>query len=115
MEQPGLHGSYRTPAQRRYFGARVAEVVGKFERVAMFHRELSECVRKISIGLDVVRHRALGGRTSVQITLALPPLARAKALQRCDSEYPGGDLGCLLYTSDAADERSSVDLGGRRI
>ena len=31
-----------------------------------------------------------------------------------------GDLGaswmlCLLYTSDAADERSSVDLGGRRI
>ena len=38
---------------------------------------------------------------------------------------PGGDaklvaaavwlLPCLLYTSDAADERSSVDLGGRRI
>src|SRR5678815_2364039 len=32
----------------------------------------------------------------------------------------GGQLGalwqpCLLYTSDAADERSSVDLGGRRI
>ena len=27
-----------------------------------------------------------------------------------------GEAGnCLLYTSDAADERSSVDLGGRRI
>ena len=25
------------------------------------------------------------------------------------------DQHCLLYTSDAADERSSVDLGGRRI
>mgnify|MGYP003381480959 CR=1 FL=1 len=25
------------------------------------------------------------------------------------------ELPCLLYTSDAADERSSVDLGGRRI
>ena len=25
------------------------------------------------------------------------------------------NLSCLLYTSDAADERSSVDLGGRRI
>ena len=24
-------------------------------------------------------------------------------------------FSCLLYTSDAADERSSVDLGGRRI
>ena len=38
--------------------------------------------------------------------------------------YDGGALAfgvwrlpycCLLYTSDAADERSSVDLGGRRI
>ena len=28
------------------------------------------------------------------------------------SEHP---VTCLLYTSDAADERSSVDLGGRRI
>ena len=27
----------------------------------------------------------------------------------------GGITPCLLYTSDAADERSSVDLGGRRI
>ena len=26
-----------------------------------------------------------------------------------------GARSCLLYTSDAADERSSVDLGGRRI
>ena len=30
-------------------------------------------------------------------------------------EYLGYINGCLLYTSDAADERSSVDLGGRRI
>ena len=27
----------------------------------------------------------------------------------------GHIASCLLYTSDAADERSSVDLGGRRI
>src|SRR5678815_6174224 len=27
----------------------------------------------------------------------------------------GKNITCLLYTSDAADERSSVDLGGRRI
>mgnify|MGYP003381638770 CR=1 FL=1 len=38
-----------------------------------------------------------------------------------DGLSAGGDLVeegeevCLLYTSDAADERSSVDLGGRRI
>ena len=30
-------------------------------------------------------------------------------------EVGGGHRLCLLYTSEAADERSSVDLGGRRI
>ena len=29
--------------------------------------------------------------------------------------FEASDDSCLLYTSDAADERSSVDLGGRRI
>ena len=36
-----------------------------------------------------------------------------------DEMHESASLGqaatCLLYTSDAADERSSVDLGGRRI
>ena len=32
---------------------------------------------------------------------------------KCDTN--GNVWACLLYTSDAADERSSVDLGGRRI
>ena len=32
-----------------------------------------------------------------------------------DVPHQGQIVGCLLYTSDAADERSSVDLGGRRI
>src|SRR5678810_1112798 len=30
-----------------------------------------------------------------------------------DSNASDCDRSCLLYTSDAADERSSVDLGGR--
>ena len=32
-----------------------------------------------------------------------------------DMNNESSDSTCLLYTSDAADERSSVDLGGRRI
>ena len=32
-----------------------------------------------------------------------------------DQNRRAGGKACLLYTSDAADERSSVDLGGRRI
>ena len=35
-------------------------------------------------------------------------------VQTVDVEHSRGEV-CLLYTSDAADERSSVDLGGRRI
>eukprot|EP00658_Telonema_sp_P-2_P041614 TRINITY_DN2978_c0_g1_i14.p1 TRINITY_DN2978_c0_g1~~TRINITY_DN2978_c0_g1_i14.p1 ORF type:complete len:115 (+),score=48.35 TRINITY_DN2978_c0_g1_i14:46-345(+) len=30
-------------------------------------------------------------------------------------KYDGHNYDCLLYTSDAADEEDSVDLGGRRI
>ena len=31
------------------------------------------------------------------------------------ARHVGQPRSCLLYTSDAADERSSVDLGGRRL
>ena len=44
------------------------------------------------------------------------PVALRFAQQVRDFELLGGfSPTCLLYTSDAADERSSVDLGGRRI
>ena len=45
----------------------------------------------------------------VKIGLVAPFEGRARAVGY-DAIY-----ACLLYTSDAADERSSVDLGGRRI
>ena len=37
------------------------------------------------------------------------------AAQRLRAVGVGGQEACLLYTSDAGDERSSVDLGGRRV
>ena len=40
------------------------------------------------------------------LCLHLQPKVRLQCTRNCS---------CLLYTSDAADERSSVDLGGRRI
>ena len=71
---------------------------------------------------DLVRSRGLGDVYKRQV----PPRAlslRALLLERERLANHLGDLGaigndggfCLLYTSDAADERSSVDLGGRRI
>ena len=42
-------------------------------------------------------------------------LERARAEPLDPADVAGQLEVCLLYTSDAADERSSVDLGGRRI
>ena len=44
-------------------------------------------------------------------------LAQALVALPADAAFGFGEqpAHCLLYTSDAADERSSVDLGGRRI
>ena len=70
---------------------------------------------------DLVRSRGLGDvykrqpePSSTVITPSLPTfsIAWAMVLPIDSSEF--AEI-CLLYTSDAADERSSVDLGGRRI
>ena len=58
-------------------------------------------------------------RDSLRVGHRQPQPARLQRPQdRARRPHPArrGDPGpCLLYTSDAADERSSVDLGGRRI
>ena len=71
---------------------------------------------------DLVRSRGLGDVYKRQLVAytqwgALTEIAclgqlgwRARSLVYTSVLHP-----CLLYTSDAADERSSVDLGGRRI
>ena len=71
---------------------------------------------------DLVRSRGLGDVYKRQDEIGLAA-QEGRRLQYVDH---GGHVGnlclgvdvgqdCLLYTSDAADERSSVDLGGRRI
>ena len=77
---------------------------------------------------DLVRSRGLGDVYKRQDLHPEEPLrlvhevwAAAERLPHrfghvvADGESAKCDKHCLLYTSDAADERSSVDLGGRRI
>ena len=71
---------------------------------------------------DLVRSRGLGDVYKRQVgKFALYVKAgeirlRGSAPFKYDRRRVGDDREiCLLYTSDAADERSSVDLGGRRI
>ena len=71
---------------------------------------------------DLVRSRGLGDVYKRQVLYLLidchidsqnaagAERAVVKLVELEPANYP-----CLLYTSDAADERSSVDLGGRRI
>ena len=71
---------------------------------------------------DLVRSRGLGDvyKRQVRGDATRPRAPRDHGVSR-PPRHPGHHdtrarrLACLLYTSDAADERSSVDLGGRRI
>ena len=70
---------------------------------------------------DLVRARGLGDVYKRQVrTVTVPASPEPGNAGSIDVTFAAGtkaDEGgnCLLYTSDAADERSSVDLGGRRI
>ena len=56
------------------------------------------------------QHRVQIGRAK-----DLGDLGRITEVRRRREQRVVHAKNCLLYTSDAADERSSVDLGGRRI
>src|SRR5678815_6192417 len=58
------------------------------------------------LGFDVKRATSIYGTYTMAVYITALPGGLA-------ADYLFG--ACLLYTSDAADERSSVDLGGRRI
>mgnify|MGYP003381651143 CR=1 FL=1 len=71
---------------------------------------------------DLVRSRGLGDVYKRQVHEGAAAVLPGRHAQRpVDARQPRVVLEaaqrahCLLYTSDAADERSSVDLGGRRI
>src|SRR5678816_1740947 len=53
----------------------------------------------------------VGSEMCIRDSACAAPCAAIWCAPRATSRPPS----CLLYTSDAADERSSVDLGGRRI
>ena len=71
---------------------------------------------------DLVRSRGLGdvykrqvGMSCAGMSSVQPPMTTSLLTRLIVSGAFCKACACLLYTSDAADERSSVDLGGRRI
>ena len=71
---------------------------------------------------DLVRSRGLemcirdrADRLAMGVALLVHDIVRELLLHLLGERFDAHLVACLLYTSDAADERSSVDLGGRRI
>src|SRR5678815_1454826 len=88
--------------------ANIAKKASAERRASRYTRSNSDFCRRRCAGLNC---RA-GDEATKQASAS--EVARTRA-HRSDSETLATFRACLLYTSDAADERSSVDLGGRRI
>ena len=77
-----------------------------YKRQGAVHADLAvvvdghEAERRIDVGVD-------------HFQVEIIPLGDGRPVVDAGAAHRIG--ACLLYTSDAADERSSVDLGGRRI
>ena len=73
---------------------------------------IRDLVRSRGLG-DVYKRQCLSGAGSLAERIA--NVNRLLAADAANGMFVTLFCACLLYTSDAADERSSVDLGGRRI
>ena len=83
--------------------------------------QLSDCARKVQTQAAARFQQAIAALIQLEDTLLVFDLDASATithiydrLRRILTIQVKGYV-CLLYTSDAADERSSVDLGGRRI
>ena len=73
---------------------------------------IRDLVRSRGLG-DVYKRQGFNVSTGTFPTNSVNAASSAAMYVSHPSTYM--TMACLLYTSDAADERSSVDLGGRRI
>ena len=84
----------------------------------MYKRQDDEAGRTLVSASSLKDKKANGVPKLEQAKLvgqAIAEKAKAAGIDKVVFDRSGYLYHCLLYTSDAADERSSVDLGGRRI
>src|SRR5678815_902691 len=89
--------------------------VGDFELNYRMHHRAGRAIKAVLEGAvdEAVRNEAAFRLARIHFQKGQFDDAQ-HALARIQGTVPEQIKDCLLYTSDAADERSSVDLGGRR-
>ena len=94
---------------------RVAEVVWSGDGCAISQASASLLTEEIK-GKTLAELKAFSAEQLLALVGVPLSMARVKCALLSLKVLKAGAYGipCLLYTSDAADERSSVDLGGRR-
>src|SRR5665648_1302155 len=105
------------------FAREVAWLISEnqFEKVIGFVTDDTEMYGETLCNLPVLGPKSwLYSHQDVYVVVAIgDPRARAKVTRELEAnhvKFTSVDHNtCLLYTSDAADEEDSVDLGGRRI
>src|SRR5678815_4950148 len=98
----------------RYTGTPL-EAFGEYVLLTNFSNYMGVFARLMGGGEPRGLDRPMANVTQDGITLINFGMGSANAATVMDLLSAIGPKACLLYTSDAADERSSVDLGGRRI
>src|SRR5664279_2529564 len=120
----GTAMAYPTARELKRAGNKVISIVGTRSKDLLV---LEDAVREVSDetyvmtddgtagqkGLVTEKLKELVAAGDVDYVLAVGPVPMMRAVANLTS--PQHIKTCLLYTSDAADEEDSVDLGGRRI
>ena len=113
-----------TWADRTQFGRGALNDTSYIPDLVMWNSFHEPGVKNLLNGFQVPDRNPVDGVADIEDALQnlfdhpnTPPFVCKRLIQRMVTSNPSPAYvnDCLLYTSDAADERSSVDLGGRRI
>src|SRR5674536_102895 len=95
------------------------DIDGYLQQFIIFKLKVADALNEGSDTTKAFRNELSGYRTQLAQNYLNDSQTRdkllQKAYQRSLTEIKAWHIFCLLYTSDAADEEDSVDLGGRRI
>mgnify|MGYP003376270688 CR=1 FL=1 len=92
-------------------------LIARLKKASVSKIVIERTLKLVTVTINTARPGVIIGKGGTEVDKLREELKKltGKDVQINIFEIKRPELDCLLYTSDAADERSSVDLGGRRI